>query len=468
MMLHEVFEPVFDDSPHEVMSLSELNTLVREAVNRALPETYWVRAETSDVRVNSSSGHCYLEFIDKDERSGQIAAKSRGTIWARIFQLLKSYFEQETGQVFQSGLKVLVNVSIEFHELYGYSLNVHDIDPSYTLGDLVKKRKEIILRLQSDGIFELNKELPFPSLPQRIAVITSPTAAGYEDFVDQLINNKEGFPFYIKLFPAVMQGEKTEESIIDALDEIYPHAGLFDVVVIIRGGGATSELSSFDSYLLAANCAQFPLPIITGIGHERDDTIVDMVAHSRMKTPTAVASFLIECMGREAEQLQELESIIYAGITIRITEEKAALQMLATRFPIMVAGRLDNHHNRLHAMTTHLSALPQWLRHRSNGIDEISPRIQRAVDAMLSKHVTFINTLPLRLQSACGTIFSECIRKLEFNEQYIKMVSPEYVLKRGYTLTMKNGKIVKYSVELSEGDEITVKFSDGERKGTIL
>ncbi|MDR1115647.1 MAG: exodeoxyribonuclease VII large subunit [Tannerella sp.] len=467
-MLYGVFKPVFDDSPREVMSLSELNTLVREAVNRALPETYWVRAETSDVRVNSSSGHCYLEFIDKDERSGQIAAKSRGTVWARIFQLLKSYFEQETGQAFRSGLKVLVNVSVEFHELYGYSLNVHDIDPSYTLGDLVKKRKEIILRLQKEGIFELNKELPFPSLPQRIAVITSPTTAGYEDFVDQLTHNKEGFPFYIKLFPAIMQGEKTEECIIDALDGIYPHADLFDVVVIIRGGGATSELSSFDSYFLAANCAQFPLPIITGIGHERDDTVVDMVAHSRMKTPTAVASFLIECMGREAGQLQELESIIHAGITARITEEKAILQMLATRFPIMVAGRLDNHRYRLHAMTTHLSVLPQWLRHHSEGIDEISPRIQRAVDAMLSKRVTFIDALPMRLRSTYGTIFSERLRKLELNEQYIKMVSPEYVLKRGYTLTMKDGKIVKYSVELSGGDEITVKFSDGERKGTIL
>ena len=207
------FEPDFGNSPCKAISLAALHALIRETINRTFPETYWIRAETSDVRVNVSSGHCYLEFIERDEQSGQLAAKARGAIWARTFQILKPYFEQETGQIFRSGLKTLVNVSVVFHELYGYSLTVHDIDPSYTLGDLVRNRKEIILRLQREGIFDLNKELPFPSLPQRIAVITSPTAAGYEDFVDQLTRNNEGFPFYIKLFPAVMHGEKTEINI---------------------------------------------------------------------------------------------------------------------------------------------------------------------------------------------------------------------------------------------------------------
>jgi exodeoxyribonuclease VII large subunit len=452
----------------EAMSLSELNSFVRKAVNNALPGTYWVCAETSDVRVNVASGHCYLEFIDKDERSGQIVAKARGVVWARTFHTLRPYFERETGQVFKSGLKILANVSVEFHELYGYSLNVYDIDPSYTVGDLVKKRKEIILRLQQEGIFGLNKELPFPSLPQRIAVITSPTAAGYEDFVDQLIHNKKGFPFYVKLFPAVMQGEKTEESIIEALERIFPHIGLFDVVAIIRGGGATSELSSFDSYLLAANCAQFPLPIITGIGHERDDTVVDRVAHSRMKTPTAVASFLIECTDREAERVQELENRIHVGAVARITQEKAVLHLLVTKFPVMVTGRMEGHRNRLHAMTVRLSAAPQGLRYRSERIGELSPRIQRAVDAALSRRATCIESMSLCLRNAVDAILSGRRRTLELDEQYIKMVSPEYILKRGYTLTMKEGKIVKYSAELFKGDEITVKFSDGERKGTIL
>jgi exodeoxyribonuclease VII large subunit len=467
-MLYETTKADFKDHAHEAMSLSELNTLVREAINEALPATYWICAETSDVRVNASSGHCYLEFIDKDEDSGQITAKSRGTIWAKTFQLLNSYFEQETGRIFQSGLKVLVHVSVEFHELYGYSLHVHDIEPSYTVGDLVRKRKEIIRRLQEEGIFGLNKELPFPLLPQRIAVITSPTAAGYGDFTDQLFYNKGGFPFYTKLFPAVMQGEKTEESIIDALDRIFPHADLFDVVVIIRGGGSTSELSSFDSYPLAANCAQFPLPVITGIGHERDDTVVDLVAHTRMKTPTAVASFLIECMSREAERLQDLENDICAGAGRRITEKRAVIQMLAAKFPVMITGLVEKRRSRLHTMMSYLSVLPQWIRHRSEKLDEISPRIGRAVDAALSKRTTFIDGMPLHLRNVSGALTSGHHRQMELHEQYIKMVSPEYILKRGYTLTMKDGKIVKHAAGLSAGDDITITFADGEKKGKIL
>lgn len=467
-MPYEIYSTDTEDNAHESMSLFELNTLVREAIHDALPETYWVRAETSDVRVNTSSGHCYLEFINKDESSGQIVAKSRGTIWARTFQLLAPYFEQETGQVFKSGLNVLVNVSVEFHELYGYSLHVHDIDPFYTLGDLVKKRKEIILRLQEEGVFGLNKELPFPLLPQRIAVITSPTAAGYEDFTDQLLRNKEGFPFYMKLFPAVMQGEKTEESVIDALDRVFPYADLFDVVVIIRGGGSASELSSFDSYALAVNCAQFPLPVITGIGHERDDTIVDMVAHTRMKTPTAVASFLIECMSREAGSLLDLENRICAEAGERITREKAVLQMLATKFPVMVTGHLERHRNRLRTMTVHLSTLPQWIRHGSERLDSISSRIQRAVGIALSKQATGMDGIQLQLRNAFDSVMAGHRRKIELDEQYIKMVSPEYILKRGYTLTMKDGKIVKQAVDLSADDEIMVKFADGERKGKII
>ena len=290
----------------EALSLLELNTRIRGALSRAFPETCWVRAEMSDVRVNTSSGHCYLEFVEKNAQTGQLVAKVRGSIWAKTFRMLKPYFEMETGQMFASGLKVLVKVSVEFHELYGLSLTVLDIDPAYTLGDMVRKRMEIIRQLQEEGVFTLNKELPFPLLPRRIAIITSPTAAGYEDFMNQLTRNKGGYPFYTKLFPALMQGERTEASVIAALDRIYQHQDLFDVVVIIRGGGATSDLNSFDSYLLAANCAQFPLPIITGIGHERDDTVVDLVAHTRMKTPTAVAEFLISRMDSVGEELENL------------------------------------------------------------------------------------------------------------------------------------------------------------------
>ena len=452
----------------EAMSLEELNLAVKDAINDVLPGRYWVRAEMSDVRANVSSGHCYLEFIEKDEKSGQIIAKARGTIWARTFQVLKPYFEQETGQAFVSGLKVLVNVSVDFHEVYGFSLSVHNIDPSYTLGDMVKRRKEIILRLQKDGIFELNKNLPFPQLPQRIAVITSPTAAGYEDFINQLAENEYGFPFYIKLFPAIMQGEKTEESIIAALDNIFPHTNLFDVVVIIRGGGSASELSSFDSYPLAANCAQFPLPVITGIGHERDDTVVDLVAHTRMKTPTAVASFLIECMAHEASLLHQLEQAIYDEVMSRISSEKVVLQSLVVKLPITVTTRIERHRNQLHTMTAHLSVLPRRISHHTEKLYELPPRLKRASDVMISKHSSLIADIPLRMQRAIENICLEHKQIIELNEQYIKMVSPEYILKRGYTLTYKEGKIIKQSGDLSVGDEISIKFADGEKKGKVI
>jgi exodeoxyribonuclease VII large subunit len=449
------------------MSLLELNTLIRDAVRKTLPETYWVRAEMSDVRVNAASGHCYLEFVEKDEATGQITAKVRGTIWARPFQMMRSGFEQETGQPFASGLKVLVRISVEMHAVYGYSLNVHDIDPSYTVGDLVRKRKEIIRRLQQEGILELNKALPFPLLPQRIAVVTSPTAAGYEDFADQLMRNEYGFAFYIKLFPAVMQGEKTTESVIAALERILTHAGRFDVVVIIRGGGSVSELSSFDSYPLAVNCARFPLPILTGIGHERDDTALDMVAHTRMKTPTAVASFLIDRMSHQAAQLKELEQTIYDDVKEYIGNQKTALYTLTMKLPATIAGHMERHRTQLHTLTAHLTALPQEIRHRMERLAELSVRLRRAADAMRTTRATILAELPARLRRASDTICAEQRRRIELNEQYIKMASPEYILQRGYTLTLKNGKIIKRSDELKTGDEISIRFSDGQKEGTI-
>ena len=449
------------------ISLLELHTMIRESLRGSFQNTCWIRAEMSDVRVNSSSGHCYLEFIEKDEKTGQTVAKARGTIWARTFNTLRYYFEKETKQKFTSGLKVLVEVSIEFHELYGYSLSVNDIDPSYTVGDLVRKRTEVIRRLQEEGIFNLNRELPFPSLPQRVAVITSPTAAGYGDFIRQLTDNEYGYTFYIKLFPAIMQGEKTEESLIAALDRIYPHKELFDVVVIIRGGGSTSELNSFDTYLLAANCAQFPLPVITGIGHERDDTIVDMVAHTRMKTPTAVASFLIDCLNREAVSIQKIEKTIYDAVTECLLCEKTVIQSLSMKLPVMVTGHLERYRTRLQAMTAFLSALPQLLRNRAVKIDELSTRMQRATEVKMLQSSVLITGFPLRLRRSYDTILAEHKQAMELKEQYIKMVSPEYILKRGYTLTYKDGKIVKVATDLMPGDEITVRFVDGEKKGVI-
>jgi exodeoxyribonuclease VII large subunit len=422
-MNYNAFETEDNDISTGIMSLSELHFLIKKAVYEALPETYWIRAETSDVRINSSSGHCYLEFIERDGKSNQISAKARGVIWARNFQIIKPYFEQETGRPFTSGIKALVKVSVEFHELYGYSLNVTDIEPSYTLGDMMKKRNEIIERLKKEGIFDFNKELPFPILPQQIAVITSPTAAGYEDFMHQIVSNERGFQFYIKLFPAVMQGEKAEESIISALEQIYPHEDKFDVVVIIRGGGATSELSCFDSYRLAANCAQFPLPVITGIGHERDETVLDLVANVRQKTPTAVATFLIECVEKEANALDCLVSLF--------------------------------------------TSIPDFLRNENEKINSLSTLISRNAELLLLSKQKLLDEFCISLKHNVSNFIAENKRFIEFKEQHVFLISPENVLKRGYSLTFKNGKIVKQASELTADDEITVTFADGEKTATV-
>ena len=436
-----------DRSPDkQALSLVELNQRIRMTLEQAFPDTYWVRAEMSDVRENGASGHCYLEFIEKDPRSGQLLAKVRGAIWAKTFRLLKPYFEMETGQRFVSGLKVLVRVTVDFHELYGLSLTVVDIDPAYTLGDMARKRLEIIRQLQEEGVFELNKELPLPLLPRRIALISSPTAAGYEDFMNQLTHNRAGYPFYVKLFPALMQGERTEESVIAALDRIYAHQELFDVVALLRGGGATSDLNSFDSYLLAANCAQFPLPILTGIGHERDDTVVDLVAHTRLKTPTAVAEFLIARMDQAAQTVEELQQTMTQSASMRMLQEKQRLQSYATRFPALVGQRMERNRTLLHQLGAKLPTMAQGFVERKRAM---------------------VDRLVMQLRNATTTHLAEKQRFLQLQEQFVRMASPDYILRRGYSLTLREGKIIKLAEELQAGEELTTRFMDGEVKSII-
>ncbi len=406
------------------LSLSQLNHLVGDALKDALPETYWLMAEMSDVRVNYSNGHCYLEFIEKNEKTGAVIAKARGYIWNNVFRMLKPYFEETTKQIFISGLKVLVRVSVDFHELYGYGLTVYDIDPTYTLGDLQRKRQEIIDQLEEEGVLDLNKELDFPVVAQRIAVISSPTAAGYEDFLDHLLHNKYGFVFYPKLFPALMQGEQTESSVIKALDKIFAYRDFFDVVVIIRGGGAASDLSSFDSYLLASNCAQFPLPIITGIGHERDDTVLDVVAYQRAKTPTAVADFLVEKMEETNDMLMSVEDGIVTG----------ALQILAQA---------------------------------NENLKNLSIRIPNAAVSLFEKYYANLELYKMKLQIAVKNRLNDAEFQLKEKESYIKLSSPEYILAKGYSITTKNGLVVKNSTDLKPGDLILTKLSSGEIESIV-
>lgn len=407
----------------EALSLYDLNALVRRSLEQCLPDEYWVQAELSDVRTNST-GHCYLEFIQKDPRSNNLIAKARGTIWANVYRLLKPYFEESTGQVFVSGIKVLVQVTVSFHELYGYSLTVQDIDPAYTLGDMVRRRREILKQLEEEGVLTLNKELEMPVLPRRIAVVSSPTAAGYGDFCHQLKNNSRGFFFHTELFPALMQGDRVEESVLSALDAILNRQEDFDAVVIIRGGGAASDLSGFDTYLLAAACAQFPLPIITGIGHERDDTVLDSVAHTRVKTPTAAAEYLINCMDLAADKLEVLISQLHDSVSSRLAEEHRKLISYRNRIPSAVVRRVSD--ARLALLTTRKD-------------------ISQAVQTSLSRQR----------------------HRLELLQQRLADASPEKMLARGYSITLKDGKVVKDAAVLNEEDEIITRFYRGEVTSVI-
>ena len=275
----------------KTISLLELNLMVRGTIERGLPDEYWVEAELSEIR--ESHGHCYMELVEKDLPGNTPVARARATCWRQTWAMLRPYFERTTEQTFRAGLKVLLKVYAQFHEAYGVSWIVTDIDPAFTMGDMARKRQMIIARLKEMGVFDLNRELEIPMFAQRIAVISSETAAGYGDFYRQLTDNEYGFTFEINLFPAIMQGERVEQSIIAALDKINARCDDFDCVVIIRGGGATSDMSGFDTLALAENVANFPLPVITGIGHDRDESVLDMVANTRVKTPTAAAALLI-------------------------------------------------------------------------------------------------------------------------------------------------------------------------------
>ena len=408
----------------ETLSLYELGRLIRLTLNCGLPESYWVQAELSEVR-EAYNGHCYIELVQKAEQGNAFMAKARGTIWSNIYKILKPYFESSTGQQFSAGIKVLLQVTVDYHEQYGLSLTVHDIDPTYTLGDMARRRREILMQLESEGVLTLNKELSMSLLPQRVAVISAACAAGYGDFCEQLSANPYGFAFYMRLFPAVMQGDRTEESIIAALDKIASECEHWDVVVIIRGGGATSDLSCFDSYLLAANCAQFPLPIITGIGHERDDTVLDIVAHTRVKTPTAAAEYLINVLVITRNRLDALVDRIMQAVTGYIHHEENRLEQFTMRLPSL-------------STLIHIKQL-----HR---IEQLEDRLKIALrQALVDKNY-----------------------RLQLMEKIVENASPQLLLQRGYTITRCGGKVV-YDIEsLPEGAILTTEFAKGTIRSKIV
>lgn len=406
------------------LSLYELNHRVREAIDQSLPGEYWVQAEMSSVNVNAA-GHCYIELVQKNDRGPGLVAKARATVWAGRFRMLKPYFEQATGQAFVAGISVLLLVTAEFHELYGLSYIVQNIDPAYTLGDMARRRREILQRMESEGTLRLNKELELPIVPQRIAVISSETAAGYGDFCNQLLTNPYGFAFTTRLFPAVMQGDRVEASVIAALDAVAAEAEQWDVVVIIRGGGATSDLAGFDTYELASNCAQFPLPIITGIGHERDDTVIDAVAHTRVKTPTAAAEFLVNRLVEAAEHLAHCVDAVADGISRRMTAEQQRLARLAQRLPGAFALRRTNEEHRL----------------------------DRALE---------------RISTGIGNLLTRQQHRLELAEKVLEGASPERILRRGYSITYRAGRAVRSAADVAVDEVLLTRFADGDIYSKVL
>ena len=426
------------------MTLYELNGLVRQTLELTLDEEYWVQAEIAELRVNR---HCYMELVQKEARGGGIVAKARAQVWANRWAFIKPMFEQVTGQTLAAGMQVMLKVEVTFHELYGYSLNVTDIDPTYTLGDLARHRQEILLQLAEEGIDTMNKELPLPRLLQRIAVISSASAAGYGDFCNQLNNNQRGLAFKTELFQAVMQGNEVENSVVDALNRIAARLDEWDVVVIIRGGGATSDLQGFDSLLLAENVAQFPLPIITGIGHERDDTVIDLIAHTRVKTPTAAAEFLIHHQEQELDMLEDLSARLTDRISQLLYDETTRLKMLASKIPMLFSTVKAREEVRLHRLSASMA----------------NSSIQRLEQA--KGRVELMNQ---QLSLYTSTLLQGERKHIELMESKLQSAHPNRILQLGFSITRVGGKALKDVDEVKEGDEIETTLASGTFKSTII
>ena len=425
----------------KTITLYELNSLVRQTIEIGLPKSYWVEAEISELRENG--GHCYLELIEKDKRYNTPIAKASARCWRQTWGMVKPYFENTTGQQLRAGMKVLIEVYAQFHEAYGFSWIISDIDPNYTLGDMARKRQEIIKRLKEEGVFDLNKQLDLPLFSQRIAVISSKSAAGYGDFANQLYGNQYGYYFEAELFAATMQGEDVERSIIKALNAINDRCDDFDCVVIIRGGGATSDMSGFDALELAENVANFPLPIITGIGHDRDECILDMVSHTRVKTPTAAAALLIDNLNTAERRIDDARQRIANLMSRKMEVEKLRLSRLAERLPALFGSVKDKQEARL---------------------DILQERLFRLAEIRLSNCENIVGQLEKKISLTAEHLLMVEKHRLELLEGRAQNLDPQLLLRRGYSITLVGGKALRDPSQVKQGDKIETRLE----KGTII
>lgn len=465
------------------LSLSELNNQIKSQLDDAFPALLWVKAEISELN-NNRTGHCYLELVEVNEHTKEVMARCRAMIWSYTFRMLKPYFETTTGQIFSEGLKVLIQAKVEFHPVYGLSLNIRDIDPSYTMGDMARKRREIILQLEEDGVLDMNKELELPVVPQRIAIVSSPTAAGLQDFQNQLANNAYHIHFYTKLFPAIMQGKDAAASIMIALEQIFQYEDFFDVVVIIRGGGAQIDLASFDDYELAYHITQLPIPVITGIGHDKDETAVDLVAHTKLKTPTAVAEFLITGAAAFEQMLDETKERFVAEIEERLETEKQFLQQSLQTMKQGVRQIVSQENNRFKMTSLKLErSVPSFLKSKIQQLQQHKYLIEKLGTGQLGEekhqlarkldnlHFFIQRQFRIKRNKLQQSKQELIIRgknnlkvqrnKLLHFEGQVRLVDPQNVLKRGYSLTYKDNQLVKSVGQLTIGDELVTRLADG-------
>ena len=402
----------------EPVSLRELNQRLSRAITSAPGLTdVWVTAETSDLR--SSGGHCYMELLQKDANTQVIQAKARAVIWANNYARISARFSAVTGNVLRSDMKIMVRATVNFHPVYGLSLVISDIDPDYTVGDLARKRNMILQRLQQEGVADLNRMLPWPQLPVRIAVISAAGAAGYGDFLKHLHLNPDRLRFSTTLFEAAMQGERTVPAVIGALEAINERIDEFDCVVIIRGGGAVSDLASFDDYDLAANVAQFPLPVVVGIGHERDVTVLDFVANAHVKTPTAAAELLLRRVGEAYARVMDTGQEILEAVRTRIAGAKHQLAYYQGLMPALVRNVIDSNRRKV-------------------------GRMMAESVAVAAKNVVSINR-----------------QRLDGIDRTLSLLSPEATLRRGYSITRVNGHAVTDPSMIPPDAELETTFATG-------
>ena len=428
----------------KALSLFELNSLVADVIDSTMSRSYWVQAELSEARENR--GHCYMELIEKNEGSNIPIARASAKCWSNVWMLIKPAFIRITGQEVRAGMKVMLQVHAQFHPQYGFSWIVDDINPEYTMGDMMRKRQEIIRQLKAEGVFELQKELHFPIFAQRIAVISSETAAGYGDFCNQLETNEYELYFHVELFPAVMQGDHVEQSIINAWNQRNSREDYFDCFVIIRGGGATADLSGFDTLSLAENVANFPLPIVTGIGHERDESVLDMVSFQRVKTPTAAAAYLINHLASTLMRVENAQTQIVDSVRRALEVEKMRVQHIGIHIPVLFSVVRTKQEARL---------------------DGLSQRLLMKLKETMKQTNFHLSTLQSRILPTLQNRLSIEQHRLEILEQRARLLDPSLPLKRGYSITLCNGKTVRNAKDLKIGDTLITRLEKGEVESRV-